>query len=85
MMGDKTDDYYIYLARCLRLAVIQSQYRDGNLTEAQARKLLSGRLKLDDPSSVFDDSGRLMIKSLSGKKAEREFDKIIKEFRSSVK
>lgn len=51
----------ISMARSLRLAVIQSQYRVGNLTEQDARKLLAGPLSPDDPSTIYDDSDCLMV------------------------
>lgn len=75
------DSDIIYLARCLRLAVVQSQHRDGKLTENEARKLLSGQLKQDDPLSEFDDSSRLIAETFTVEESERKFDAISEEFR----
>lgn len=43
----------ILMARSLRLAVIQNQYDQGNLTEDDAKELLSGPLTPGDDNSVF--------------------------------
>lgn len=51
----------ISLARSLRLAVIQSQYRVGNLTEQDARELLAGPLSPGDLSTAYDDSDCLIV------------------------
>lgn len=53
------------LARNLRYAVIQQQYDLGNLTEYEAIELLRGSLSPGDPSTIFDDSSRLIPKSES--------------------
>lgn len=55
LLGDKVGD----MSRALWTAVIQVQYNEGNLTEAEARKLLSGPLSPGDDSTIVDDSGRL--------------------------
>lgn len=52
----------ILMARSLRLAAVQNQYDQGNLTEAEARELLSGPLTPGDEGSTFDDSDQLRIK-----------------------
>jgi hypothetical protein len=50
------------MARALRIAVIQQQYDIGNITEEQARELLSGPLSPGDESTIVDDSDQLRIK-----------------------
>ena len=50
------------MARSLRIAVIQSQYDAGNLTEDEAKELLSGPLTPGDESTVIDDSSQLKLK-----------------------
>ena len=45
--------------RLLRLAVVQSQFNDGNLTEEEARELLCGNLTPTDDSTFLDDSDQL--------------------------
>jgi len=52
----------ISMARSLRLAVIQNQYDQNNITEEQAIELLQGSLKPDDLNTVYDDSDCLEIK-----------------------
>ncbi len=44
------------MARFLRLAVVQQQYKAGNLTEQEAKDLLKGRLNPDVEESAVDDS-----------------------------
>lgn len=58
------------IARSLRLAVIQNQYRAGNISEVQARKLLSGPLTPGDNTTVFDDSDWLDV--ITENKAEND-------------
>lgn len=48
-------------ARGLRLAVIQDQYNQGNLTEAEAKELLAGPLTPGDESTIIDDSDQLQV------------------------
>lgn len=55
----RTNDRPLYLARCFRLAVIQSAYAKGRITEDEARELLKRPLVPGDYSSVYDDSGEL--------------------------
>ena len=55
----KKDD--VSLARSVRLAVIQNQYAQGNLTETEAREILSGPLDPDDPTTIYDDSDCLVV------------------------
>lgn len=50
------------IARSIRLAVIQDQYEHGNITEAEAKELLTLPLTPGDNSTIFDDSDQLMIK-----------------------
>lgn len=45
----------IFMARAMRLTVVQQQYDAGNLTEAEARELLAGPLNPDDESTRVDD------------------------------
>lgn len=49
-------------ARALRMAVIQAQYDEGNISEADARELLRGCLTPGDESTRYDDSGDLKVK-----------------------
>ena len=51
----------LLIARGMRLAVIQQQYDVGNLTEAEARVLLSGPLNPDDETTRVDDSDQLVV------------------------
>ncbi len=46
-------------ARRLRIAVIRSQFRIGNLTREEALELLRGPLTPGDDSTIVDDSGLL--------------------------
>lgn len=55
----KTDG--VSLARSTRLAVIQNQYSQGNLTEAEAREILCGPLDPNDKSTVYNDSIFLIV------------------------
>jgi len=50
------------LARGLRLVVVQNQYDLGNLTLAEARKLLSGELTPGNPQTIYNDADQLKIK-----------------------
>lgn len=52
---------YTQLARDLRLAVIQGQYDQGNLTKEEAWELLSGPLTPGDDTTVYDDSVLLKV------------------------
>lgn len=49
----------IWFARGLRLAVVQNQYDDENLTEEEARDLLCSPLTPGDDSTFYDDSDQL--------------------------
>lgn len=51
------------LARSMRLAVVQNQFDQGNLTEAEARELLSGPLIPGDETTIFNDADQLIVKS----------------------
>lgn len=57
----------ILIARALRVATVQNFYNAGELTEEEAREILSGRLCPDDPDSVVDDSDQLKIRRISAK------------------
>lgn len=59
----------ISIARALRLATVQNFYNAGELTEDEAREILSGRLCPDDPDSVVDDSDQLKNRRMSAKEA----------------
>jgi len=52
----------ISIARSLRLAVIQNQYDQDNITKEQAIELLSGPLTPDDKTTIYNDSVCLSIK-----------------------
>jgi len=72
MMRAAIHDKIIYLewaieitrGRLLRLAVTQNQYDAENLTEEEARDILSGRLNHADPGTQFDDSNLLITKEM---------------------
>jgi hypothetical protein len=50
----------VSMARSLRLAVVQQQYSVGNLSEEEARGLLSGPLSPEDDSTRYDDAQFLL-------------------------
>lgn len=52
------------LARSLRVAVVQQQYGLGNLTEEQARVVLSGPLVPEDDTTIVDDSDELVVSAV---------------------
>lgn len=56
----------ILIARAMRLSVVQSQYDAGNLSEDEARELLSGPLSPGDESTIIDDSSQLKLKIEAG-------------------
>ena len=51
------------VARRLRIAVVQQQYDHGNLTEQEAKEVLSGPLTPGDDTTIVDDSDQLVIGS----------------------
>lgn len=52
---------YISMARSVRLAVIQNVFSQGQITEEQARELLTGPLTHGDETTAFDDSDCLRV------------------------
>jgi hypothetical protein len=64
--GVRYDMAFRDIARLLRLAVVQQQYNLGNLTEEEARELLSGPLTPGDDTTIVDDSDQLVIGSEIG-------------------
>lgn len=62
MNSELTRNSELMLARSLRLAVVQNQYDQENLTEDEAKELLSGPLTPGDDSTIFDDSDQLVSK-----------------------
>jgi hypothetical protein len=52
-------DKMTIIARQLRLAVVTNVYRQGLLTDIEAREILSGPLSPDDESTIYDDSDLL--------------------------
>ena len=47
--------------RLLRIAIVQQQFNEGNLTEQQARELLKANLTPNDDSTFVDDSDQLVM------------------------
>lgn len=58
----KAKDSRELMARAIRLVVIQQQYKIGNLTENDAKELLSGPLSPGDINTIFNDSDQLILK-----------------------
>jgi len=59
------DITFLNIARSLRLAVVQQQYNLGNLTEEEAREILSSPLTPGDDATIVDDSDQLLVQKKS--------------------
>ena len=52
--------------RLIRMAIVQWQFNERNLTESQARELLRANLTPDDDSTFVDDSDQLVLNMKAG-------------------
>lgn len=59
--GDEESEQ-LQMARALRLAVIQNQFDQGNITEDEAKELLCGPLSPGKLETIYDDSDQLRTK-----------------------